>query len=67
MEPTFPDVHVKLTGTDGNMFFIIGRVTAALKKAGKLQAVVDLYVEEVTSAGSYEEALQITMATVSVT
>ena len=32
--PKFPDVHAQLTGEDGNAFFIIGRVSRALKLAG---------------------------------
>lgn len=33
-EPRHPDVVVQLTGTDGNAFAVLGRVRAALRKAG---------------------------------
>jgi hypothetical protein len=52
----FPDVHVQLTGTDGNTFFLMGRVAQALKRAGHADAV-DKFIEAVTSSQSYEEAL----------
>lgn len=32
--PLHPDVHIRLTGTDGNTMVIIWRVSAALRKAG---------------------------------
>jgi hypothetical protein len=59
--PQFPDVHVQLSGQDGNVFAIIGRVRRALMKAGATQQQLDGFVKEVTSAGSYDEALLVVM------
>lgn len=60
MKPLFPDVKVKLVGEDGNIFFIMGRVGNALKRAGHDSAVKRFY-EEVTTSGSYDDALQVVM------
>lgn len=57
-EVKHPDVHVQLTGEDGNIFFISGRVTRALRRAGYAQEVSQ-FAEELTSCGSYEEALEV--------
>jgi len=64
--PHFPDVHVQLTGHDGNVFAIIGRVRSALRKSGASQEQVDDFTKEVTSAGSYDDALAIVMRWVNV-
>ena len=60
-DPLYPDVTVPLTGEDGNVFSIIGRATAAAKRAEVPRADVDSFVEEVFGAGSYNEALRIVM------
>jgi hypothetical protein len=49
-------VKVKLTGTDGNIFFLTRRVTSALKKAGHTDLAYAC-TSEVFKAGSYAEAL----------
>ena len=59
--PQFPDVHVGLSGQDGNVFAIIGRVRRVLLSAGATQQQLDDFMKEVTSAGSYDEALLIVM------
>jgi hypothetical protein len=58
-------VKVKLTGTDCNVFALIGRVRTAMKKAGyKSEAIV--FSAEVMAAGSYDKALQVIMKWVDV-
>jgi hypothetical protein len=49
---------VKLTGTDGNVFCLIGLCCKALKKVGQLNEAKRLS-NECFSAGSYSEALRI--------
>tara|TARA_R110000803_G_scaffold97351_1_gene165503 strand:+ start:425 stop:625 length:201 start_codon:yes stop_codon:yes gene_type:complete len=66
MGPKFPEVEVPLTGEDGNAYFILGRVTKAMKKAGIAKADIDAYKEEATK-GDYDHLLQTTMATVTTT
>jgi len=51
--------EVKLIGEDGNVFFIIGKVRQALKRAGSDKEYIDKYVKEATS-NDYNHALYIT-------
>jgi len=51
---------VKLVGTDGNAFSIMGKVSAALRKAGFPSSVINKYVEEATS-GDYNHLLYVTL------
>jgi hypothetical protein len=48
--------HCKLTGTDGNVFAVIGNVSAALKKAGQSDKAKE-FQERCFKAQSYEEVL----------
>jgi hypothetical protein len=54
--PLFPQVRVRLTGTDGNAFFILGRVSKAAERAGVSQADVDQFMNEAMS-GDYDHLL----------
>jgi hypothetical protein len=56
---------VKLIGEDGNIFSILGRVSRALKEAGKEEQVKEVS-ERVMASSSYGEALQIIMEYVEV-
>ena len=53
-------IKVKLVGTDGNVFSIIGKVSKELKRAGMVDEAKE-YTAKCFGAGSYDEALQITM------
>ena len=53
----YPDVHVKLSGTDGNTMAMIGRVAVALARAGHAD-VTDEFALDITSAETYDEAVQ---------
>ena len=65
MSPTYPDVTVQLTGTDGNAFAVMGTVAAAIRAAhGSREA--DSYVAEAMDQPSYDALLGFTMATVHV-
>lgn len=64
--PRFPDVHVQLTGNDGNVFLIIGRVQRALLTGGATREQATEFVNEVTDADSYDAALATVMRWVSV-
>lgn len=59
------DVRVKLTGTDGNVFAIIGKVSRALKDAG-FREEARAFEQECFGAGSYDEVLVLCMKTVDV-
>ncbi len=51
--------RVQLSGEDGNVFSIIGRVCRALEKANQPVQAKE-FSEKAMSAGSYDEVLQLT-------
>lgn len=64
-EVKHPEVEVELVGNDGNAFFIVGKVRAALRRAGVSAEEVEQYTAEATS-GDYDHLLQTTMRWVEV-
>lgn len=66
MNILFPEIKVKLTGTDGNAFAIIGKVNKALKLADVSKDDRDRFMAEAMS-GDYDHVLQTCMNTVTVT
>ena len=58
-------VKVKLTGTDGNAFAIIGAVKKGLRKAGASKEEQDVYVKE-SMSGDYNHLLTTAMEWVEV-
>lgn len=63
--PAFPHVRVRLSGTDGNVFMVIGRVAAALRR-GENGVAADAFAANAFQCGSYDEVIQLAMATVTV-
>lgn len=61
--PKYPDIEVPLVGEDGNAFFIIGRVSKAMRRAGVPNEEIEAYRKSAMS-GDYDNVLQITMDTV---
>ena len=59
------DVAVVLTGTDGNVYALIGRVAAALR-AGVDGASAHQFVAAAFACTSYDEVLRLIMRTVNV-
>lgn len=59
-EVRHPEVQVRLSGEDGNAFFIIGRVRQALRQAGVSQEELDAFKEE-AEAGDYDHLLRTVM------
>lgn len=55
--PRHPDVRVRLSGTDGNTMMLIGRVTAAMRKAGVPAAEINEFAGEAMS-GDYDAFLR---------
>ena len=51
---------VRLTGTDGNVFSIIGKVSGALKRAG-LDAEAREFTSKAFASESYDAVLQLCM------
>ena len=56
MEQTQPKIRVRLTGTDGNVFALLGRCTRALKQAGRREEAEAL-TARVMNCRDYNEAL----------
>jgi hypothetical protein len=56
----YPDVHVQLTGHDGNAFAIIGRCCAAARRAGVDPREISVFQAE-AMAGDYDNLLQTAM------
>jgi len=61
-----PEIEVQLTGTDGNVFAVIGAVSEALRRAG-FEDEAQTFTEAATSCSSYDEVLRLVMRTVDVT
>lgn len=66
MTAKYPNITVKLVGTDGNAFAILGKVSGALKKAKVPAAEVEAFMDEAT-AGDYDHLLATAMKWVEVT
>jgi hypothetical protein len=60
MDVKYPEVEVQLSGEDGNAFFIIGRVRAALRRAGISKDEIDTFSQE-AMWGDYDNVLQTAM------
>lgn len=60
-----PEVKVRLTGTDGNVFGVIGKVQREMKRAKVPSDEIKQFVSEATS-GDYDNALQTCMEWVNV-
>ena len=58
-QPILPDVKVKLVGEDGNAFFIIGRCSKAMKRAGHADRVKEFQDE--AKSGDYDKVLSTCM------
>jgi hypothetical protein len=59
-EPKYPEIHVQLSGEDGNSMFIVGRARSAARQAGLPSSELDGYSREAMS-GDYDHVLQTTM------
>jgi len=60
------DVTVKLTETDANAMFLVGRVREALRKAGVPAEEIKRFSVEAFDKGSYDELLRFLMEIVDV-
>lgn len=58
--PKYPDIHVQLTGEDGNAFFILGKIQRILKKEKLFDSVWEEFYKEATS-GDYNHLLATVM------
>jgi hypothetical protein len=56
MIPKHPEINVRMTGESGHAFFIIGRVVAAMRRAGLPDSEREAFLNEAT-AGNYADLL----------
>ena len=61
----YPNVHVQLTGQNGNAFMVMGLTEKAMRRAGVPKHDIDAYVADAT-AGDFDHSLAVTMQTVDV-
>ena len=55
-EPMFPEVHVRITGEDGNAMNVIGKVVGALRKGGATEKQREAFCAQAMS-GDYNHLL----------
>lgn len=65
MAVKYPEVEVRLVGSDGNGFFIMGAVIKELRKNGVSSKEIDKFREEAMS-GDYDNLLRTCMRWVTV-
>lgn len=63
--PKYPDIHVQLTGQDGNAYMIMGLVAKAMREAGLTKAQIDEYTNE-SMSGDYNHLVATAAAYVEV-
>lgn len=57
LAPKYPEIRVKLSGTEGNAFALIGRCVKAMKRAEVHQDEIDRFRKEAMS-GDYDNLLR---------
>jgi hypothetical protein len=65
--PKHSEVTVPLSDQDGNIFFIIGRVSKAMRRADISSEEREQFAAEVMNTRSYDEALEVVMRWVETT
>jgi len=60
MDVKYPHIKVKLVGTDGNAFSILGLVSRAMKQANVPKEERDIFMKEAMN-GNYDHLLQTCM------
>lgn len=65
MSVKYPEIKVKLVGTDGNAFAIMGKVSNAMRRAKVPQKEIDECMEKMMS-GDYDNLLRTAMEYVEV-
>lgn len=60
MTPKYPNVHVRLTGEDGNAFMVLGLCQRAARRAGLSELVIKEFNVQATG-GDYNHLLSTAM------
>ena len=64
-KPKFPNVHVKFSDSNGNVFVLIGNTMTAMRRCGIDEDAITAFKKEAES-GDYDHAIQTAMAYVEV-
>ena len=56
----YPEIKVKIVGTDGNAFAILGKCCAAMRRANCTKEQIKEFTDEATN-GDYDNLLQVCM------
>jgi len=64
--PKYPNIHVQLSGTDGNAYAILGAVQKGLRDGGVDKDECDTFYSEATS-GDYNNVIQTAIRWVDIT
>lgn len=64
--PKFPNVTVKLTDMDSNVYALMGATTQAMRRAKVPADEVDAFRDEALASESYDQVIQTIMRTVNV-
>ncbi|PHJ80057.1 hypothetical protein VF14_18245 [Nostoc linckia z18] len=59
-KPKYPDITVKLSGTDGNAFSIIGNCCRAARKAGLSKQEIQAFMDD-ASKSDYHNVIRVAM------
>lgn len=59
MTAKYPEITVQLSGEDGNIFHILGRIRSAMRQQGVDSDEIDRFSEQIAAAKSYDEALRV--------
>ena len=65
MKVKYPEITIELSGSDSNVYSIIGKTIRALRRGGATAEQINEYKQEATS-GDYDHAIQTTMRWVEV-
>jgi hypothetical protein len=60
----YPHIKVTLSGTDGNVFALMGKVRIAMRRARVPQPQIEEFTENVLACDGYDDALRIMLETV---
>lgn len=60
VEPKYPEIVINLSGEDGNAFFILGRCSQAMKRAGIPMEIQGDFMLQAKS-GDYDHLLRTVM------
>lgn len=61
MDTKFPKITVQLSGGDGNVYGLIGKVWNALENGGVSGQLVSKFVEEAMDAEDYDGVIKVCM------